>query len=279
MHRMLRFITYIFIAGLLTFTWKRATTNSTGAPVVNSNDSGYSGGPRENGRTCATAGCHNGPATASDGMISVQGLDTAGYEPGKTYQVQISTNQGTSRWGFQASVQTPSGDLAGTLQSTSNATQNPLVPGYITHTFSGNAQNTWTFDWTAPAAGTGEVGIYVAVNASNANGTNQGDDILTDELTIPENLLTTIPHRPSAWTLRAIVPGKGDLTFLFEGAMANPASVALYDLQGRLLTSSQVAIHPGQQQMDLPYNLPQGMYLLHIEGPEGKRAVEKFWWP
>ncbi len=45
-------------------------------------------------------------------------------------------------------------------------------------TFAGQANNaTWSFDWTAPGAGVGQVTFYVAGNAANNNGSDLGDRI------------------------------------------------------------------------------------------------------
>jgi hypothetical protein len=62
---------------------------------------------------------------------------------------------------------------------------------YITHTSSGTTQTatnsrTWTFQWTAPVAGTGTVTVYAAMNATNFSNSSAGDLIYSSSLAIPE---------------------------------------------------------------------------------------------
>ena len=46
---------------------------------------------------------------------------------------------------------------------------------------------TWTFDWMAPAVGTGDVTFYGAFNAANGNGKTSGDVIYTTNSTFMEH--------------------------------------------------------------------------------------------
>jgi hypothetical protein len=62
---------------------------------------------------------------------------------------------------------------------------------YMTHTSAGTAQTatnsrTWTFQWTAPTAGTGTVTVYAAMNATNSSNSSSGDLIYSSSLVIPE---------------------------------------------------------------------------------------------
>ena len=63
---------------------------------------------------------------------------------------------------------------------------------YITHTSAGTAQNgsnsrTWNFQWTAPAAGSGTVTFYSAMNATNSSNSSSGDIIFKSSLAVIEN--------------------------------------------------------------------------------------------
>ena len=49
-----------------------------------------------------------------------------------------------------------------------------LVNGELTH--SSDSLRSWSADWTAPAAGTGNVDFNLAVLYANGNGANSGDD-------------------------------------------------------------------------------------------------------
>jgi len=82
------------------------------------------------------------------------------------------------KFGFQLKVEDGNGSDAGTLISTTNRTD--LASGYLSQTWNGNTATTsgtitWNFQWTAPAAGTGDVTFYYCSNAVNNNGGTSGD--------------------------------------------------------------------------------------------------------
>ncbi len=81
----------------------------------------------------------------------------------------------------------------GTIQlqdpSTTRIMSNALAD-YVTHTITGNFgmdSLSWSFDWTAPQAGTDAVTIYAAFVSANNNGTNKGDDVYSTSIQIPES--------------------------------------------------------------------------------------------
>jgi len=132
--------------------------NPTGAPA------GYTGSPGD-GQNCTA--CHGGTANPVTGLIT-SNIPPEGYMAGTTYDITV-TIPGSGRKGFQVSPQNPAGNLLGSLIA---GTGTQLVGGskYITHTAASTAANaTWTFQWTAPAAGTGEVTFYGAVVAGQPN--------------------------------------------------------------------------------------------------------------
>ncbi len=163
-----------------------AHSNGSGAPT------GYTGSPNDfSGRTCsAGGGCHNGGATAQTGWVTST-VPACGYAPGQTYSVTVSvTSTGRTKFGFSASPQTAGGTTAGTLISAAGMQING-AGRYITHTSAGTAQTstnsrTWTFQWTAPAAGTGTVTFYAAMNATNSSNSSAGDMIYSSSLAIGE---------------------------------------------------------------------------------------------
>lgn len=260
-------------AALLLGVSYEATTNSSGAPTSIAASNGYAGAPAENGRTCATAGCHNGPATAKDDMITVQGLQNGAYVPGETYLVEVGTAEASTRWGFQASIQTPAGVVAGSLATRDNETRIPQVSGYITHTSQGTSgSNTkmWQFDWTAPSAGTGDVGVYVAINASNANGTTSGDNILYDELIIPEGQPTGLAPKPKDWQVANWqVTGTG-VFITVEGHPASPIMAEVFTISGQRLAASPIDTWSGQQTIELPLPGANALYLVRLSSADNQ---------
>jgi hypothetical protein len=178
---------------------------STGSP------GGKTGSPGDGGTTCTQ--CHSGTATAQDGWITST-IPVEGYEPGQTYSITATgTHDGVVKFGFELTAEDMNDDKTGTLMVT-NASQNQLVNGNnsITHTAGGTAPSgntkSWTFDWTAPVEGTGDVTFYGAFNAANGNGNNQGDVIYTSTLSVPE---ATVAQAGITVSLTGMTPHVGQL--------------------------------------------------------------------
>ena len=163
-------------------------SDETGAP------SQTTGSPAD-GQTCAKSNCHTGSAVQVTPGIMTTNIPAAGYVPGSTYTITATLSQsGISCWGFEISPQAYNGALLGTPVIT-NTTQTKIVSSkYVTHKLAGitGANNkTWTFNWVAPAAGTGAVTFYGAFNYCNGNGSKSGDVIHTSTLDVNEFTTST----------------------------------------------------------------------------------------
>ena len=143
------------------------------------------------------------PSGTATGWDVVNGGD--GYQPGATYQIQVdmtgqhkfaATNMDTN--GMSATFEDQSGKLAGVLTSDSGQTSSSCPATYpygTNHKGPGgsattvlfgdchaiipflNVQRTsWTFQWTAPAAGTGAVTMYVSLVDGDTGGSSSLDD-------------------------------------------------------------------------------------------------------
>lgn len=182
------YLTLIMIASGVMFLPKdEVYSHAAGAPT------GYTGSPLEfSGRTCGTGGgCHGGGVTDMAGWITSD-IPDCGYTPGQTYSISVFvTSPGRIKFGFSLSPQHDNGNTAGTLIAGTGMQLNGSNR-YITHTSAGTAQNgtnsrTWTFQWTAPAAGSGNVTFYSAMNATNSSNTNSGDLIFKSSLSVSES--------------------------------------------------------------------------------------------
>ena len=131
--------------------------------------------------------CHVGaPSDSGPGSVSISGMP-ARYQPGSTYPVTITVaDPNASRWGFEAGATDRSGNQAGSFAATSAGTsvQSQGAREWVNHNGGGTFQgvllsSSWTFDWTAPPAGTGIVTLWVAGNAANNAQGNNGDLIYT----------------------------------------------------------------------------------------------------
>lgn len=156
----------------------------------NGSPGGRSGSPGDNNQTCTA--CHSGTAVNQTGWISTN-IPASGYVAGQTYQLTLNgTQAGVSKFGFEFTAENASGQKTGSFAIT-EATRTKLVNQNkaVTHTSAGTAASggatSWTFNWTAPAASTGEVRFYATVNATNSNGNTAGDVVYKTSLFVGES--------------------------------------------------------------------------------------------
>lgn len=212
-----------------------ANGDGSGAP------SGNTGSPADN-KTCARSGCHPGTATNITDAISSD-VPATGYIPGNTYTITATVNDPSLiKFGFEISPQSSTGTLLGTLalldadktKFTSNANK------YITHKSAGTSwpghTASWSFSWTAPLAGTGDVTFYGAFNFSNNNGSTSGDVIHTSTLTIPEAFGVGIAAIDAEKGF-ALYPNpvSSDMQVSYYLPHTMEVSISIYDLSGKRL--------------------------------------------
>jgi hypothetical protein len=179
-------LSLLLMTGLVyDYNFRMAHTNTGGGPA------GHTGSPGD-GMNCTH--CHSGGPAATNEMVTISSdIPGSGYFPGTTYTITATaTKSEILKFGFQMSPQNSSGALLGTLALIDmNSTQLVGTGGkYITHTsggVSGSGSKTWTFDWTAPASGTGEVTFYGAFNFTNSGTGNSGDVIINENYTVAES--------------------------------------------------------------------------------------------
>jgi uncharacterized protein (TIGR03437 family) len=193
-------------------------------------DPGLTGSPGDAGDTCTL--CH-GPLNNARGSAKINFPGTS-YTPGQTYRMSVLiTDPVARRWGFELGAWQSSNvttKQAGTLASADGNTRIITQSSwrYITHTSAGTRPGstgslTFEFDWTAPAAGTGEVSFYAAANAANNNGNNDpGDFIYSTSLKIPEAASGPTP------TLRDSQPALPSFLGSPAGGFASNAYLELY---------------------------------------------------
>ncbi len=180
---------------------------------------GRTGAPSTGGGTEGTCGtCHSGGAfgepTLAWTIADQMGTPVTAYIPGQTYSVTLAItapNANPAAYGFSAvfldDTEAPNGSMAQQAGSFSNLDanmrqQNSSGRDYIVHS-QRTASGTWTFDWTAPAAGFGEVRIYSTGNAVNSNFNTGGDNGSTAPtiITLPED--NTLPVTLNAFSAEA----------------------------------------------------------------------------
>jgi hypothetical protein len=205
-------LTILVVAGVaILFAFNQPSRNSSGALP------GHTGSPGD-GKNCTF--CHGGTAQPITDVIT-SNIPASGYTPGESYTITATTS-GSGRKGFQISPQNIAGDLLGTLAPGSN---NKLVGNgkYVTHNsgiLTPNAE--WSFSWTAPPAGTGDVTFYGAFVISQPN-------VRVSSLTVQEAALITpgdancdgIVNVLDVVAIANFIMGQNPQPFCFENADIN----------------------------------------------------------
>jgi len=176
-------ITFIAIVLFLVGLTHNIISSPDGAP------SGYAFDKASSYKSCATSGCHSGTAVFADTSIAkiTSNIPSTGYVPGSTYTFTATVNKPTYvRFGFQASPQDSLGNYKGTMVVTNTSKTKITGTKYITHTQSGNSQSSWSWNWVAPALGSGQVKMSGALMAANNNGGTSGDSVYKVSVLINE---------------------------------------------------------------------------------------------
>ncbi|HVG22056.1 MAG TPA: Reeler domain-containing protein, partial [Blastocatellia bacterium] len=173
---------------------------------------GYTGAPKDVGN-CTACHDHPGQPGVGPGSVRVDGLPQF-YQPGQTYPLTVTVQQaGRQRFGFQLTALDSSDERAGTLQSVSSDTQVIAETGfggrqYIEHTqigTTGQGSRTWQIRWVAPSTDVGTARFFVAGNAADGDGTNQGNDYIylnSASSDSPSSYVTvSLQSRPDGLTL------------------------------------------------------------------------------
>lgn len=213
---------FIFFTAALLIVFNSVFSYRTGPPT------GLTGAPSEGDCTS----CHSGTAVSNSSSIRVITNMTNGqYIPDSTYQIIIRGKKSAcTRFGFETTMlntnATPT--KLGTLSVPSGSSSVQLSTGtrdYMMHTQTGtNAIYTDSTDfiinWKAPSTLSGDAKLYVALNATNADGTNGGDQIHLNAFTFPQT--TNVPVASITTNVNSIC--QGDSVFFQGSGTNNPTS-------------------------------------------------------
>lgn len=250
-----------------------ANSHSTGAPA------GKTGSPAD-GATCASS-CHAGTTAPFMAGLITSTIPGTGYVPGTTYTITGTiTRPGHTKFGFEISPQNSAGTLLGTMSITSTQTQ-IVSTKYITHTSSGTSgagSKSWSFNWTAPAAGTGAVTFYGAFNATNSSSTSAGDSIFKSSLTVAESTVTGISDNTDNLSDNIhVYPNPVNNNFQLTNSISDNSeeiTLSIFTVDGKLIRHIENTNY--NSTIDVT-SLTKGNYLLKIEDKKNitfKRLVK-----
>lgn len=187
---------------------------------------GYSGAPGSSGR-CASS-CHG----TAGGTVMVSGFPTQ-YTPGQVYTVSISHNGGLTIRQLNVSVRVGTGSQnAGLIASgTNTVSYNTSGETNGIHLSATNLDNA-TFQWTAPAPGTGTVNLYLAGHQGSTGGANtdlvltsvEMTSVIDDELNLPTKI-AVLNNYPN--------PFNPQTTIHFEIPNSSHVRLEIFDIQGK----------------------------------------------
>ena len=254
-------------------TTSSVNSSSSGAPQGKAND------PASGSANCT--GCHSGTDTSATTQASITStIPTAGYTPGATYTITANVNfAGRSKFGFQVSPQNAAGTLLGTLINTSAQTKLVGAAKYVTHTTAGNSgtnTKSWTFDWTAPAAGTGAVTFYGSFMASNGDGGTNGDIIYTTSYAVTEAVASGISDVEANTNALTVINLKNALQISYNAQSVATANVELYTLNGTLVSTTsfeQQNAGAVNLNVDVKEGLNTGIYIIKVQ--QGTQVLTK----
>lgn len=237
----------------------------SGAPA------GATGSPSD-GSNCSA--CHSGTASNDVGLIT-SNIPASGYVPGSTYTITATVNDASiNKFGFQISPQDASGNLKGTIVVTNGTATQLLGSGkYITHKSGGTAgtgTRSWSFNWIAPAAGSGNVTFYGSFLLANANSSTSGDQVKLSNMTVIEDLTASIAVKTKNVDNWNVYPNPvSDRLYVNEvNGDSKITSVSITDVTGKLIKT----IHKYELLQTEWINisdLQSGMYVLNITSEKG----------
>ncbi len=266
---------FIITAGIVSTTLNSAHSNGSGAPT------GNTGSPADN-KTCAQTSCHPGPASAITGAITSD-VPSSGYTPGNTYTITATvTDPSITKFGFQISPQNTAGTLLGSMAilNTTTTKFTSASSKYITHKSAGTSfpshTATWSFAWTAPVSGTGDVTFYGAFNFTNNNNDESGDQIRTSTLTIQEAFGVGIDEGTTTASLQLYPnPATDQIRLNYSLNSAQQVVVSLYNTSGNKIADlANETQQPGNYNMAFSLNdYSAGVYMIVLK--TGERTYTK----
>ena len=223
---------------------------------------GLTGAPGESNCTQ----CHSGsvlPANATNGMTTI----ATSYQMGETYSFAIGSISNTAN-GFQMTVLDNSGAKAGSFVSgaANTAIQTNGGKEYINQ--SSKTQN-WIIEWTAPSTDMGPLTVYYAMNATNNNGNNSGDEVyvgthsLTSDVT---NGLTNYQEQDEKVNL-FFNANANELNVKYTLNQKSNIMVQVVDLSGKIIEEvkfGQKSFGPHSSKIQLQNIKNEGIYIVSI---------------
>jgi len=256
---MIKKLLFSSLIGFSVFAYSNLETQTASTYSTNPPD-GNTGAP---GQTNCTQ-CHNGNALM--GSDITHDIPSAGYNAGQSYSITVtSTQSGGTTFGFQITSFDAGNNQVGTFLDNNNIgiSGNGAYAEHVGSNTSGTDSKTWTFDWVAPAAGTGDVTFYSSTNATNSNGNSSGDVVTLSNSTVSELSITTSiteisPLKVSVFPQPALASDELYLTFSKTGQL----KAQIFDIRGKQISSMNSGVNANTPHVISTVNLSKGIYVI-----------------
>lgn len=244
--------------------------------------SSYSSGPSTSAGHVAVSGCGNGchgaKSTATTPTITVTDggspVSDNLYHSGRTYKITVSgTNATKTQFGYQFSALSGSNITAGTYSNISagskqsNASASIKVVEHSARINAGANTFTASFDWTAPASGTGPVTMALSVNAVNGDNSTSGDQYNSTTLTMNESSTSV---GTIAKSIASVYPNPASEQLTVQLETNGNTVLHLFDGSGRLV------YHNSTNDATIRINttaFAKGMYYLQVINNGNKQVL------
>lgn len=231
--------------------------------------------------------CHSSYAlNAGGGSVTAGSTNMTGwmYDPGVTYHMTLTVaRSANSLFGIGAEILTASNQNAGTIvitDATHTVIKTKTVSGVsrrnLVHTLNGGAatgSKVFTFDWTAPAAGTGDATMYFCGVAANGNGNENSDYVYLGSQVIAENINNGVSSIEKSSNVSVYPnPIADHFAVDYTVSTTGPVQINMYNMNGALvakLASKMLSAGTYNDNFYLPSELSAGTYLLSIESASG----------
>jgi hypothetical protein len=252
--------------------------SSTTAYTNNVGKEGKTGSPGEN----ACNQCHNTNALNSGGgsvTISSPNMPNWVYFPGTTYVINVKVKKlGLGKFGFGFEALLPSGANGGLIQTASSANAKTLSATVLGNSRTNAVHKqpnhfaqdslTFSFDWTAPVAGTGNITFYAAGNATNSANNSSGDFIYTTNQLVTE--ASTVDLQLLSASKSFVIfpnPSSDFITInLPEQASQLNTQVQIFDVKGALVHLQNIVNtnHLSNISLEVDF-LNEGVYFVQLQ--------------
>jgi len=221
----------------------------------------YSGSPGDSGNTCTV--CHfAGTDHSADPQLTTD-IPPSGYVAGTTYQITVSLTSTAVKHGFQITAENNSNTKVGEFVANSNvqvSNSNHLA----THTNASNMQNAWTFQWTAPASSEGDITFYVAINATNNNGLDSGDQVVTISETVSHTNLGISDNQKIEFSVYPN-PTTNFIIVEAELSLIQDTEVTILNSIGQAIYKTNLNTHSNKIDVS---NLDKGVYFIQVKSKD-----------